>query len=88
LGETGSVAGFDIISLGGGAPDRIDGVYSPFLGQKHRAEVLEVARSVAPDAPFGWSLLRSGSRVTRLELDHLEVSSDGGSVLPVPLEWS
>jgi hypothetical protein len=88
LRGTSSAAGFDIAALGGGEIHRTEGAYSPFLGQKVPLDVLEDVRSVAPDAPFGWSLLQNGARVTRLELDGLDVSSNGALMVTVPLEWS
>ena len=53
-----------------------------------RIDVLEDIRTMQPDTPFGWSLLRHGARVIRLELDGLEVKRDDDSVLSVPLQWS
>lgn len=85
---TSGVRDFDVLPLGGGDVHRADGEYSPFLGKKVPIDVLEDVRTVAPDTPFGWSLLRKGARVTRLELDRVDVSRDGDSVLSVPLEWS
>ena len=85
---TSGVAGFDVAALGGGEVRQAEGAYSPFLGHRAPIEVLEDVRTVQPDTPFGWSLLRKGARVTRLELDRVEVSRDGESVLSVPLEWT
>lgn len=82
------VAGFNVIALGAGEVRRTSGSYSSFLGQKVPIDVLEDVTTVAPETPFGWSLLRNGARVTRLELDRLDVSRDGGSVLTIPLRWS
>ena len=82
------VIGFDVAALGGGELGQAEGAYSPFLGHKTSINVLEDVRTVQPDTPFGWSLLRNGARVTRLELDRIDVSRGGESVLTVPLEWT
>jgi uncharacterized heparinase superfamily protein len=83
----GGLDGFEVTTLGGGEITQKTGAYSPFLGEKVPIDVLEDVRSVAPDTPFGWSLLREGARITRLELERVDVSRDG-SVLTVPLRWS
>jgi hypothetical protein len=82
-----TVGGFHVRALGGGETRKTEGAYSPFLGRKVPIDVLEDVRTVQPDSPFGWSLLRNGARVTRLELDRLDVSRDGDSALSVPLVW-
>jgi hypothetical protein len=82
------VAGFDVVALGGGEVRSTEGSYSPFLGRRVSIDVLEDVRTMQPETPFGWSLLRKGARVTRLELDGIDVSRDGESVLRVPLEWT
>jgi hypothetical protein len=85
---TSGVAGFDVVALGGGEVRQDEGAYSPFLGRRVPIDVLEDVRTVQPDTPFGWSLLRDGARVTRLELDRVDVSRDGEPVLTVQLNWS
>jgi uncharacterized heparinase superfamily protein len=82
------LAGFDVVALGGGDVRRVEAAYSPFLGRKVPIDVLEDVRTVEPDTPFGWSVLRKGARVARLELDRVEVSLAGQSILTVPLEWT
>ena len=85
---TSSVVGFDVAALGGGEVRQAEGAYSPFLGHKTSINVLEDVRIMQPDTPFGWSLLRKGARVTRLELDRIDVTRDGESVFSVPLVWT
>jgi hypothetical protein len=82
------LAGFDVVALGGGDVRHVEAAYSPFLGRKVPIDVLEDVRTVEPDTPFGWSVLRKGARVARLELDRVEVSLEGHSTLTVPLEWA
>jgi hypothetical protein len=84
----GGIAGFEVTALGGGELRPVSGVYSPFLGSKISIDVVEDARNMAPETPFGWSLLRRGTRVTRLGLDQIEITRDGDFVLNVPLRWS
>jgi uncharacterized heparinase superfamily protein len=63
---------FDVRALGEGSrPELRAGWYSSHLGRKARGHVLEDRRVVAPDRPFGWSLLRPGWRVTELHADRL-----------------
>jgi hypothetical protein len=83
-----SVAGFDVVALGGGEVRQAEAAYSPFLGRKVPIDVLEDVRTVEPDTPFGWSVLRKGVLIARLELNRVELSVEGQSVLTVPLEWS
>jgi uncharacterized heparinase superfamily protein len=77
---------FEIATLGGGEVRRQEGAYSPFLGRKEPIGVLEDAREIQPETLFGWSLLRRGARVARLEFNRLELTRDGGTV-SVPLKW-
>jgi uncharacterized heparinase superfamily protein len=83
------VGSFSVTALGqGAAVRRIEGWYAPFLGHKVFAPVLEDARTVSPDDPFGWSLLREDWRVTRLELDRVDLGRPGEPPNSVPLVWS
>ena len=76
---------FRVAALGGGEVLRRDGFYSPFLGRKEPIDVLEDAREIAPEAPFGWSLLRGHAQVTGLVRDRLELVRDGRT-LNIPLD--
>jgi Heparinase II/III-like protein len=86
--EANGVAGFEVVALGGGEVRQAEAAYSPFLGRKVPIDVLEDVRTVEPDTPFGWSVLRKGVRVARLELERVDVSVEGQSVLTVPLGWN
>jgi hypothetical protein len=84
----GAVEGFDVVALGGGEVHQTEGAYSPFLGSKVPIDVLEDVRTVEPDVPFGWSMLRKGVRVVRLEVNRVDISLEGQSIVTVPLDWS
>lgn len=60
--------------------------FAPRLGSMGETDCLTWAGSVAPREPFGWSLLRLGSRAD-LRADRLTVTRDGRSTIEIPLEW-
>lgn len=60
--------------------------FSPYLGRAEPTAALELEALVAPDTPFGWSLLRPPARVSSLTSD-LIVLSSGEDSLSVPLTW-
>jgi uncharacterized heparinase superfamily protein len=77
---------FRITPLGAGAhAGRREGEHAPYLGSMVRAPVLEDRRSIGPDVPFGWSLLREGAEVSELGADALVLRRCDGSALTVRL---
>jgi hypothetical protein len=85
----GRLGPFTVTPLGpGGEVTAREGEYAPNLGRTLPAAVLEDRRAIAPETPFGWSLLRGSASVSGLERDRLVITrSDGGSV-SVNLHWS
>lgn len=62
------------------------GVYAPYLGRMEEIAVLEQHGSVAPRAPFGWSLLRAGAEVVALDAERLTVRRAAGEAT-IGLAW-
>ncbi len=79
---------FTVAPLGGGSVTRREGEYSPYLGRSVAAAVLEDRRTIGPETPFGWSLLRGGATVSALERDRVVIAREDGSSVSVNLEWS
>lgn len=85
--STTRVGPFELAALGpSGDLAAKTGAYAPYLGQQLAAPVVEYATEVAPGTPFGWSLLRPGSRVRELSVERLVVDRDDRSSLSVPLD--
>jgi hypothetical protein len=59
-GDALAPAGLEVSALGAASLAVVDGRYSPALGRSVEIAVLEQLRRVAPDEPFGWSILRPG----------------------------
>lgn len=86
-GRGGRVGPFVVRTLAGRTPlEATTGLYAPYLGTAVPAPVLETALRVSPEAPFGWSLLRPGARVSALERDRLVLADDDREI-HVPLTW-
>jgi hypothetical protein len=83
--RVGSLA---LTALGpGAAPRPVRGRYAPYLGTCLPATVIEDARTVAPEVPIGWSLLRGGRRVEGLSREELTLAGGGRAPVRVPLAW-
>ena len=83
--DAGSTEPFAIRPLDGEF-DVEDGWYAPHLGRRHAGRVLVQGRAVDPGAPFGWSILRPGARVSAVSRDAVELEA-GGVAQTAPLEW-
>ena len=83
------VGPFAVAALGAGANVvRGEAAYAPYLGRKVPAAALLDDRTVAPEALFGWSLLRGGGRVAELEHDRVVVTDGDRLAVTVPLPWA
>jgi hypothetical protein len=80
---------FRIEALGASPrPRGASGLYSPYLGASVEAPVVEDVRTIEPEAPFGWSLLREGAAVTELSRERIVLVRDGHEPAVIPLRWS
>jgi uncharacterized heparinase superfamily protein len=83
----GAVGPFTVGTIGAGPAVRErEGVYAPHLGRMEEIAVLEQHGTVAPYAPFGWSLLRPGAEVVALDAEYVTVRRAAGEAT-IRLGW-
>jgi hypothetical protein len=71
-----------------GAAEEASYGYAPYLGTLKPAARLAYDGPMGPDVPFGWSLLRPGTAVARLEPDAVVLAREGRPDTRVRLDWS
>jgi hypothetical protein len=86
VGEDGQLGSFRVSQLGmEERPESRRGWYSPYLGAQEATTVVEDRRTVEPGQLFGWSLLRNGCLITRVEPSSLGLHRRGADVT-VPID--
>ena len=89
IGDASAEVGpFKLRPLGGGAAVANQGSYSPYLGSRLESRVIEDRRTVATEAPFGWSLLRSAAGVLELSRDRIVIGRRSGVAAEIAFDWS
>jgi uncharacterized heparinase superfamily protein len=86
--DAGRVGPFVVRPLGGGGVSSTRASYSPYLGVRLDSTAIEDRRTVAPETPFGWSLLRPGASVVELDRDRLVIERRSGTTAELALDWS
>lgn len=61
--------------------------YSPYLGVRQPSWMLEDRRTIEPESPFGWSLLRGDREVVALDRERVTLAGGNAPPTTVPLEW-
>ena len=83
-----SMGGITARSLGiAGAVEETPYGYAPFVGVLQPGIRLGYDGTMSPGTPFGWSLLRPGTEVARLETDAVILARDGRPDVRVTLDW-
>ena len=82
-----SIGGISLAALGPLPVERVVGRHAPWLGTEVAAETVVQEGTIPPSAPFGWSLLRSGTVVRTLDACRISVGRPDGSELALALPW-
>jgi hypothetical protein len=83
----GSACGMRLETLGPLPARRIAVRHAPWLGTAIGADALAQAGTISARMPFGWSVLREGASVAKLDGNRIELRRSCGAGLSLELPW-
>jgi Heparinase II/III-like protein/Heparinase II/III N-terminus len=83
----GLIGGISLAALGPLPTECVAEQHAPWLGTEVVAQALVQEGTIAPLAPFGWSLLRAGAAIRALDTRRVHVLRSDGTELELALPW-